>query len=105
MLRQRRNFDHYEYIDFNYRKQKIDFFARLGYNRTKYQQNQKTEESLYLDKTYTTRENFQIKSDRNSWDATAGLNYSFSPVHSMGIRYKYSSNPKYKWESIGNTLH
>jgi hypothetical protein len=105
MLRQRRNFDHYEYIDFNYRKQKIDFFARLGYNGTKYQQNQKTEESLYLDKAYTTRENFQIKSDRNSWDATAGLNYSFSPVHSMGIRYQYSGNPKYKWESIGNTLH
>jgi len=104
-LRQRRNLNHSEYIDLNYRKGGLDIFGKLNFSKTINEQNQRDKTFLYLKEDYLTQSDKQIRSNTNSWDVTTGLNYSFSLDHSIGIRYNYKHYPKSKFNVSGNTFH
>ena len=104
-IRQRRRFDQAEYVNFNYRKGKLDAFAKINYTHTVNRQNQKDETRLDLKTAYITKNDKIIKSKTTSWDATTGLNYTFSPVHSIGIRYNYKRMPESDWNINGQTYH
>jgi hypothetical protein len=47
-IRKRRNFDHYEYLDLNFRKSKLDVFTKISFDKTVNEQNQNDETILYL---------------------------------------------------------
>lgn len=104
-LRNQRYFDHYEYLDLNYRKGKLDLFGKISCDKTVYEQNQKDETTLKLDKMYITRNNKQMKSNSNSWETTLGANYSFFPTHLIGFRYMHFSSPTGNWDFRGKTHH
>lgn len=104
-LRKRRNFDHYEYIDLNYRKGKLDLFGKINYYNIVYEQNQKDETILNLDNKYITKDNKKMESKYDSWQITTGANYSFSPIHLMGLRYVYLFSPIGNWDFRGKTSH
>ncbi len=104
-VRQRRHFDHYEYLDLNYRKDKLDLFGKISYDKTAYEQNQKNETILNLDNKYITGDNKKMKAGFHSWAATIGANYAFLPTHLIGLRYVYSRSPRDNWNFSGKTLH
>ncbi|MDN5292033.1 MAG: hypothetical protein PWQ06_2272 [Anaerophaga sp.] len=105
-IRKRRNFDHYEYLDLNFRKSKLDVFTKISFDKTVNEQNQNDETILYLlEYDFITKQDMKIKSNTNSWETTVGSNYSFSPVHSIGIQYKYNQSPIDNWDFKGNTYH
>lgn len=104
-VRQRRNFDHSEYVTLNYRKDKLDIFGRINYTRTVGKQNQKDETVLDLGKKYITRNQKQLRTETSAWDATGGFNYSLSSSHSFGLRYNYKRMPESDWDINGYTYH
>lgn len=104
-VRQRRYFDHAESMDLNYRKGNLDFFGKIDYNKTRNKQNQKDETWLMLANRYLTCNDKQVQTTTSSWNATTGLNYSFSPFHSLGMRYNYKRMPQSDWEIEGTTTH
>ncbi|MBR8706327.1 TonB-dependent receptor domain-containing protein [Bacteroides pyogenes] len=104
-LRKRRNFDHYEYLDLNYRKGRLDLFGKVSFDKTVSQQNQEDELTLNLEKTYLTQDNIKIKSNSQSWETTLGANYAFLPTHLIGFRYMYLSSPTDNWDFRGKTNH
>ena len=103
--RKRRHFDHYEYMDLNYRKDKLDLFGKIGYYNTVYEQNQKNETILNLDKKYITKDEKKMESKYDSWQITTGTNYSFSPAHLIGLRYVYLFSPIGNWDFAGKVAH
>lgn len=104
-VRQRRNFDHSEYVTLNYRKNKLDIFGRINYTRTASKQNQKDETVLNLGNQYITRNKKLLRTETSAWDATAGVNYSLSSSHAFGLRYNYKRMPKSDWDINGHTYH
>ena len=104
-VQQRRHFDHYEYLDLNYRKDKLDLFGKISYDKTAYEQNQKNETILNLDKKYITEDDKKMKAVFYSWAATIGANYAFLPTHLIGLRYVYTLSPRSNWNFSGKTLH
>lgn len=103
-LRQRRNFDHYEYINLNYRKGGLDIFGTISFDKTNTLENQKNE-TINTEKGYRTEDNFKFLFDTKEWNVFTGLNYSFAPTHSVGIRYNYTKTPSDKFNLIGKTAH
>lgn len=104
-IRQRRHLGHYEYLELNYRKDKLDLFGKISYDKTAYEQNQKDETILNLDNKYITEDDKKMKAGFHSWAATIGANYAFLPTHLIGWRYIYSRSPRGNWDFSGKTLH
>lgn len=104
-IRQRRHFDHYEYLDLNYRKGNIDIFGKISYDKTVYQQNQKDKIILNLDNKYITEDDKKMKANSHSWDGIIGVNYAFLPTHLIGLRYMYSQSPRGNWDFSGKSLY
>lgn len=104
-IRKQRHFDHYEYLDLNYRKNKLDLFCKISYDKTVYEQNQKDETILNLNKKYITQNDKKMKANSHSWATTIGTNYSFLPTHLIGLRYMYFCSPAGNWDFRGKTIH
>lgn len=104
-LNQRRLFNNYEYVNLNYRKDKIDIFARVTHDKYTFDQNQREKQIIDLDKKYITDNDKRLTLKSHTLFSMVGLNYSFQPTHMIGVRYSYTNVPKNEFYMKGSINH
>lgn len=100
---QGRKFSHYESVNLNYRKNKWDLFGDIGYNEKSTQQHQVDNTILTLENQYKIDDQNLMSAKTHIWNSSLGMNYSFSPTHLMGIRYKLYRMPDSRWNTQGES--
>lgn len=91
-----------ETVNMNYRKGKLDIFTDLEYNYQKTKQTNQSVQNTYLTHLYTQNINLRGKNRNQLYDGRISFNYTFSPIHSLGVYYKISHKPN-KSQLICNT--
>lgn len=100
---QGRKFSHYESVNLNYRKKKLDLFGDIGFTGKSTQQHQVDNTLLTVEKQYKIDDRNLMSAKTKIWNSSLGMNYSFSPTHLVGIRYKLYQMPDNRWSTYGES--
>lgn len=86
-----------EVVNMNYRINKLDIFADLEYSRSKMKGAGSNLQNIWLSSLYTQNIDIKSKDRSQMYDGRIGFNYTFSPIHSLGVYYKVTHTPHKVW--------
>lgn len=102
---QSQNVDLVEQLNMNYRKNGLDVFETIKFNRNSWFQNSKMWQKTYVDTLWTQENKMYARGSSNTITAITGINYEISPNHSLGAKYSIDIFPRsYKYGTLASTV-
>lgn len=88
-----------EIVNMNYRLNKLDIFADMEYSRSKAKGTSSNQQNTWLASQYKQNIDMQSIGRSQTYDGRIGFNYTFSPIHSLGLYYKVTHTPSKTWNT------